>query len=119
MDRRERRREKSRQRYIVEAGDCQTFRDANAGVAKHADAKTVGVMLKREGPMLILEVRDDGAGIAEFASDPARLHGAGIRNLRERAEMTGGEFSLSSELCGGTCARIVWTLNAEDLAAHS
>ena len=88
-------------------------------VAKHADAKTVGVMLKREGPMLILEVRDDGAGIAEFASDPARLHGAGIRNLRERAEMTGGEFSLSSELCGGTCARIVWTLNAEDLAAHS
>jgi signal transduction histidine kinase len=85
-------------------------------VAKHAQAKTVWVQLKREDLALRLEVRDDGIGMVDEARDPARLYGSGIRNLRERAEMTGGRFSLSSLVGRGTSARIVWRLSANEPA---
>ena len=84
--------------------------------AKHARAGTVWIEVRRAGPVLSLEVRDDGVGMADEALDPARLHGTGIRNLRERAEMTGGEFCLSSLPGCGTTARIEWRLGADDLA---
>jgi signal transduction histidine kinase len=84
--------------------------------AKHAHAKTVGIELKREGQVLSLEVRDDGVGMTDDAQDPARLNGSGIRNLRERAEMTGGQFSLSSLAGFGTTARIEWQLGADEIA---
>jgi two-component system NarL family sensor kinase len=87
-------------------------------VAKHARAKTVWVELEREGPALCLEVRDDGIGMADEARNPARLHGSGIRNLRERAEMTGGRFCVSSSDGRGTSVRIVWELGAEETAAE-
>jgi signal transduction histidine kinase len=85
-------------------------------VAKHADAGTVWVTLKREGPRLSLEVRDDGSGIETLADDTSRLHGSGIRNLRERADMTGGQFTLASSPSGGTSAQIVWLLDESDFA---
>ncbi|HWJ35209.1 MAG TPA: ATP-binding protein [Steroidobacteraceae bacterium] len=84
-------------------------------VAKHAQASTVWIFLNCDDVLLSLEVRDDGIGMPDQAEDPARLHGSGIRNLRERAEMTGGHFSLSSASGGGTSARIVWRLGADDL----
>ncbi len=85
-------------------------------VAKHADASTVWVTLKREGPELSLEVRDDGGGMRTLPEDPSRLHGSGIRNLRERADMTGGQFTLASSPRGGTAAQIVWPLDEDDMA---
>jgi two-component system NarL family sensor kinase len=83
-------------------------------VAKHAQAKTVWILLKREGSLLSLEVRDDGSGMSDDAEDPARLHGSGIRNLRERAEMTAGQFSLSSLSGCGTSVRIDWQISPDD-----
>jgi signal transduction histidine kinase len=83
-------------------------------VAKHAQATTVWVRLKCEDSLLSLEVCDDGVGMPTQAEDPARLHGSGIRNLRERAEITGGQFSLSSLSSGGTSAQIVWFLGPDD-----
>ncbi len=84
-------------------------------VAKHADAKTVWVVLKREGPVVTLEVRDDGVGMPDSVNDTTRLHGSGIRNLRERAEITGGKFAISPPSGAGSTVRIVWTLGRRDL----
>ena len=83
-------------------------------VAKHAKAKTVWIVLKREGLVLSLEVRDDGVGMANEVRNPASLHGSGIRNLRERAEMTAGQFSLSSPEGRGTTVQIAWRLGADE-----
>jgi signal transduction histidine kinase len=88
-------------------------------VAKHARAKTVRIELKRDGPVLCLDVRDDGIGMADEARNPAQLHGSGIRNLRERAEITGGQFSVSSSAGRGTSVRIVWELCADEPADDS
>jgi signal transduction histidine kinase len=44
------------------------------------------------------------------------LHGSGIRNLRERADMTGGQFTLASSPSEGTCAHIIWLLDENDVA---
>ena len=83
-------------------------------VAKHADAKTVWVVLTREGLMLTLEVRDDGVGMPESINDTGRLHGSGIRNVRERAEMTGGRITFSPASNDGSSVRIVWILGRKD-----
>jgi len=83
-------------------------------VAKHSRANTVWILLEREGPVVSLEVRDDGIGMDDDARDPARLQGSGIRNLRERAEITGGLFSVSSVAGRGTSARIEWRLGDDE-----
>lgn len=84
-------------------------------VAKHAGAKSAWVTLQREASRLRLEVRDDGQGMAAHTVDHAKLPGSGIRNLRERAEMTGGRFTLSSVAGRGTVAQIVWPLESQEV----
>ena len=82
-------------------------------VAKHARANEVWVVLTRDERLLCLEVSDDGVGLPPIDSSGARRYGHGIRNLRERSEMSGGRFTLLSP-GGGTIARIEWSLNAAD-----
>jgi signal transduction histidine kinase len=82
-------------------------------VAKHAVAGTVWVTLQRDAEGLRLEVRDDGQGMAGEDTDHSKLQGSGIRNLRERAEMTGGKFSLTSLNGAGAVAQITWPLEAQ------
>jgi signal transduction histidine kinase len=85
-------------------------------VAKHARARTVWIRLTREDSLLTLEVRDDGIGMPTETGDPSRLRGSGIRNLRERAEITGAQFSIAALASGGTSAQIVWSITPDDSA---
>ena len=80
-------------------------------VAKHARAREVCVTLSCARGRLILEVEDDGVGIDSRTPHAAMRTGRGLRNLRERASMTGGEFRMTSGTAGsGTRARIEWQL---------
>jgi signal transduction histidine kinase len=114
---------------VVSAADVEipdrlataVFRSAQEllnNVAKHAEAKVVRVELRREALLLILEVRDDGIGIAASGYPASTLHGHGIRNLRERAEMTGGSFLLRPRPEGGTVARISWQLLQDEITGQ-
>ena len=86
-------------------------------VAKHAQAHKVVVSLSRTADQLVLEVSDDGVGVGAELSPAALRSGRGIYNLRERAEMTGGQFRLSAGEAGlGSCARIEWRLAAGEAA---
>jgi signal transduction histidine kinase len=78
-------------------------------VAKHAGARHVVVKLAREDGALVLEVRDNGVGV-EHASAASRRHGSGLRNLRERAQMTGGQFTVTGAPGSGTLAQLTWPL---------
>jgi len=87
-------------------------------VAKHAQASVVAVRLEREGKKLSIEVRDDGIGIPERPRDPTVQGGHGIRNLRERAEMTGGRLNIKRASPSGTVARITWTLMNDEVGSR-
>ena len=79
-------------------------------VAKHARARRVLVKLSLEDNVLMLQVRDNGVGL-ESASAEARRHGSGLRNLRERAHMTGGEFNVTRAPGRGTLAQLSWRVD--------
>ena len=79
-------------------------------VAKHAKARQVLVKLSLDDNVLVLQVRDNGVG-PELASADSRRHGSGLRNLRERAHMTGGGFSITRAPGRGTLAQLSWQLD--------
>ena len=82
-------------------------------VAKHAGARNVIVKLTIEDKVLTLEVRDNGVGL-ENATAESRRHGSGLRNLRERAQMTGGQFNITRAPGRGTLAQLSWRLQHEE-----
>jgi signal transduction histidine kinase len=88
-------------------------------VAKHANAKKVSIVLRRKSDVLQLLVTDDGVGLSLAALHPERMAGSGLRNLRERAEMTGGRILFSSPSSGGTAVEISWILTDEDVEVGS
>ena len=79
------------------------LQEALTNVARHAAARHVEVRLVQEDHALILEVRDDGRGIA---ADPIQKATAlGLLGMRERAAGAGGELSLFGTPGQGTVVR--------------
>jgi signal transduction histidine kinase len=85
-------------------------------VAKHAHAREVVVSLARSTDQLWLEVTDDGVGLPESVAGTSMRLGNGMRNLQERAAMTGGRLRLQPAAGGvGTQARIEWKLAPHEI----
>lgn len=79
-----------------------TFRilqESLTNVARHAKANKVTVRLKATTEEVLLEVTDDGIGIADRGDDPG---GFGVLGMRERARALGGSFEISSGRSSGT-----------------
>ncbi len=89
----------------VEEHLIPTLREALTNVAKHAAASSVEIRLNL-GSDIVLEVVDDGKGLAN-ASSP----GFGFSNMNDRAERLGGSCVVQDQPEGGT--RVVWTVPAE------
>lgn len=77
-----------------------------ANAIRHARASRVAIRIEQpSSDALVLTIRDDGVGIQ--TEDADLLTGKGIRNMRQRAELLGGELTI--EPCperGGTCVTI-------------
>jgi PAS domain S-box-containing protein len=80
----------------VEATAYYIVSEALTNVAKHAEAASARVRLRRDGELLRCEVADDGRGGAEESA------GSGIVGLRDRAEAAGGTLSVLSPPGRGT-----------------
>jgi signal transduction histidine kinase len=65
--------------------------------AKHANARTVEVTVKREGTRVLFSVRDDGSGF-----DTRFVRGLGLLGMEERVRRLGGHLQLNSQLGRGT-----------------
>jgi signal transduction histidine kinase len=84
-------------------------------VARHSKAARVSIGLSRHSANIALIVSDDGVGLPDPDSSGSFGRGHGIRNLRERAQMTGGRMTLGSGPRGGARVRMDWPLAASDL----
>ncbi len=70
------------------------FQETLTNIARHAHATELAVELKEEGGRLVLQVKDNGAGISEDQiNSPKSL---GIIGMRERAELLGGKIEIRS-----------------------
>ena len=88
----------------VEQCIYRVAQEALTNIARHADARSLRVVLIHESRGLTLIISDDGCGF-----DPAAVNGAhyGLKGLRERAEMVGAALQVESVLQQGTAVRLI------------
>jgi PAS domain S-box-containing protein len=80
------------------------FQESLTNVTRHSQASHVAITLERRDGDLILEVRDDGIGIAE--ADASNVRSIGLAGMRERAQLVGGAVSIAGSPGAGTTVRV-------------
>lgn len=89
---------------------CRILQEALANVRRHSGANTATVNLSSDGNKIILEIADHGRGF-----EPPPLTGPqateshehiGLRGMRERAALVGGELFVESRVGEGTRVRV-------------
>jgi len=82
------------------------MQEAFTNVLRHAKAGRVQVSLKREGRDVVLEIQDDGIGMAAEAMAKPMSHG--LIGMKERAAQIGGTLSIERGAGNrGTVVRVV------------
>jgi PAS domain S-box-containing protein len=76
------------------------IQEALTNVARHAGASEVRVSVRKHRGQLILELRDNGRGIADAQAN--RPGSFGVLGMRERAQYLGGELSIKGTPGQGT-----------------
>jgi signal transduction histidine kinase len=84
----------------VEVAAYRIAGEALTNVTRHAHARNATVRLLRDDRDLLVEVADDGSGIA-----PEAQAGVGLVSLRERAAELGGRSEVTCPATGGTLVR--------------
>ena len=72
--------------------------EAVTNAVRHAEVEEAAVALRKEGGMVVAEVRDEGCG---FEYDDH----AGLTSMRERAALVGGEIAVDTSPGNGTTVR--------------
>jgi len=97
----------------VETSLYRIVQEALTNVVRHAQASTVGILLKRGRGKLKMFIEDDGIGFdPEQVSQADRM---GLLGMRERAEMLGGTLTIESTPGKGTSIIV----EVPDVYSHS
>jgi len=91
------------------AGDVRVvvfrvMQEALHNFAKHGNGDRVDLSLSKTDKTFALMIRDNGQG---FDVEKAEK-GLGLESMRERVELSGGEFQIESALGRGTTIRAIW-----------
>ncbi len=81
------------------------FQEALTNVLKHSQATKVEASLKEEAGKIVLEIHDNGVGIAEDQMSKRRSFG--LLGMRERLYPLGGTISISGKKQGGTTLTVI------------
>lgn len=83
--------------------------EALNNIAKHSRAEWVDVMLTKDEKGIALVVSDDGVGMdLELVVRTSGVRNLGLTSMRERAELTGGNFRIESTPGQGTTINASW-----------
>jgi len=85
------------------------LQEALNNVAKHSQADWVQLSLQKTASGVELTIHDNGIGfdLAEAISLIPSRRGFGLASMRERAQLSGGKFSIKSSAGNGTTIRVV------------
>jgi signal transduction histidine kinase len=84
----------------IETALYRIVQEALTNVARHAQAKSVSVLVERRVQDIVSVIEDDGLGF-----DTRLVHGEGhlgLAGIRERAELLGGSLTIESNPGSGT-----------------
>jgi PAS domain S-box-containing protein len=86
--------------------------EALNNIAKHSRAGHVRLGLGLDEERLLLEIQDNGRGfqVEEATDGKAEGRGMGLAGMKERTELSGGEFQIRSNQGRGTLIRAAWPL---------
>jgi signal transduction histidine kinase len=93
----------------VEVAAYRIVAESLTNVVRHAEASSARVHLARTPSDLVVEVADDGVGIAEDVQA-----GVGLLSIRERAAELGGRTDVQCPSSGGTVVRAVLPLGTAE-----
>ena len=82
----------------------RVLQESLTNVARHARATKVEVRLKFLIDVWALSIRDDGVG---FVHDPGKLDDMGLVGMRERAQILGGNFTITTAPGKGTLIEVL------------
>ncbi len=80
-------------------------KEAITNVVRHARASSVWIRLRLEPNAFILEIEDNGRGVASLDANAAQTRN-GLRNMRKRMEDSSGSFTITPAPEGGTLVRL-------------
>lgn len=100
----------------IEVTMLRATQEALNNIRKHAQASAVQVTLSYMGDTLILDVVDNGVGLAGASPSPF-AGGYGLQAMEERVRQCGGEVALESEPGEGTTVAVTIPLTGGSLPA--
>lgn len=84
------------------------IQEAMNNSAKHSRARKIYLGLQLEDGCIALRISDDGVGFDLAAAPKAQCSRFGLTSMRERAELSGGEFKIESVRKVGTTISVSW-----------
>jgi PAS domain S-box-containing protein len=82
------------------------LQEALNNFARHGNGDRVSLSLSKSDSTLALTIQDNGQGF-----DMGKVQkGVGLESMRERVEISGGEFQIESGIGQGTTIRAIWNL---------
>ena len=88
----------------VETGLYRIAQEALTNVAKHAGARSIGVLVERRNASVVMIVEDDGQGfdVPQVMGTYVHERNLGLYGMRERAFLLGGRLTIESAPAMGT-----------------
>jgi signal transduction histidine kinase len=81
----------------IETALYRIVQEALTNVAKHAEAQTVSIVLRRAQGAVTAVIEDDGRGFDLAVTG----HGTGLDGMRERLDLIGGKLKIETRRGGG------------------
>lgn len=99
----------------VQAQLVRIIQESLSNIRKHAHATTMWINVREWNQELLLDLTDDGIGFT--ADDVPDLSRHGLRGMRERAELIGADFQITSQPGAGTTIHIEVPINIQEAPA--
>ena len=91
----------------------RVLQEALNNVAKHSRAGAIKITLLNKEDLIQMTIQDDGQGFTQGGRDGYALpdDGFGIPSMKERVQLSGGDFHLESHLGKGTTITATWPVS--------